>query len=459
MYRENNLVKNTLFLAISTIVSKGLLFVMIPFFTRWLSVEDYGSFDLYSTYIALLVPIISLASGNALFRLGVESKEDEQKGYITNSLIIYIVNLLVISVLLGIISHWIKLSYFIPFLVLLNSEIFDNYFQGYLRALKKLGLYSICRASTVLITAVAVTLLVKICDFGLIGLMIGYSIGFYFSSALIFVKTKYWKYFRISLFSKKTVHELVSYSWALIPNDISWWIINVSDRQIINMIIGVVANGVYAVACKIPSLCSSIFGVFNVSWQESATDALDDQDKRVFYKNVFDKLLSLLLPICIVVISCNFIFFDYIFDVRYQNAQRYTAMLVIAVAYGTVALFYGGIQISLKRPKENGISTVIGAAVNITVHLSLIRFIGLYAATLSTLISNMVVMYVRKKQLRNDYVFRLSKLHRCLCALILYYSVISICVIPKIWSWCNLILACLILLFANKNIIVDRFTT
>lgn len=449
----SKLIKNTVLLSFSTLLNKGMLFIMIPFFTRWLSVEEYGSFDVFSTYISLLIPIISLATSNAVFRLSVNTDQEQGKAYITNGLYINFINFIIISLILIIVSFRFKFTYFPSFMLLLLSEVLDNYLQGYLRALKKLGLYGLCRTSTVIFTSMSVTFLVKFLHRGLNGLIIGYALGFFLSSFLIIFITRFWNYFEFNRFSIRRIKELISYSWALIPNDISWWVINVSDRQIINLFIGAKANGIYAVATKIPNLCSSIFGVFNVSWQESATDSINDDDKYNFYRTVHDRIFSILLTICIGILACNFLFFDYIFDKRYCDARLYTSILVASVIFSTISLFYGGIQISLKNPKANGFSTVIGALVNLVIHISLIKFIGLYAASISTLISNMVVMVIRKYQLRDSFEFKLNVQQILLCIIFVYYSFLSTQRVSLLLNALHIVVAVIIFVFCNYQYI------
>ena len=43
---NDSLAKNTILLSIGTFMTKGLSFIMVPIFSRWLSTEDYGTFDL-----------------------------------------------------------------------------------------------------------------------------------------------------------------------------------------------------------------------------------------------------------------------------------------------------------------------------------------------------------------------------------------------------------------------------
>ena len=58
MKSKDSLMKNTLLLSMGTFLTKGLSFIMVPFFSKWLSTAEYGSFDLMATYVTLLLPLI-----------------------------------------------------------------------------------------------------------------------------------------------------------------------------------------------------------------------------------------------------------------------------------------------------------------------------------------------------------------------------------------------------------------
>ena len=449
MSNKGNLAKNTLILSMGTIINKGLMFIMVPIFTRWLSVEDYGSYDLFATYVSLLIPIITLSSSNAIFRLSIDAKDDLKKSYIANGMYMIIINIVLSISILYFCNYLYNFDHFIFFVIMLVCEVMDNYFQGYLRALKKLSIYGICKSVTTIFSAIMICVFIRLFNLGLEGLILGYSVGYLASSILIIIVTKFWEYLYLVEFSFKRIKELINYSWALIPNDISWWIISVSDRQIINMFIGAAANGLYAISYKIPNLCTSIFGVFNISWQESATEVLNDNDREVYYNSVLNNIVLLLLSLCIGIVACNFLFFDYIFDIRYSEARLYSPILLAAVIFSTISLFYGGIQISLKMPKANGISTIIGAISNLLINICLIKYIGLYAAALSTLISNIIVMYTRKRMLINKYSFRINKKYYYLYVIYLYYSIIAMIRLPLMINILHLFIAGVLFIIAN----------
>ena len=107
MNREKKLFKNTIILTIGTICTKGILFIMTPFFTRWLSQEDYGVFDLITTYIALLIPLTSLEIGHASFRLLMDNRNKEN--IITSSIFITFISCILSSFLIIIICILYKI--------------------------------------------------------------------------------------------------------------------------------------------------------------------------------------------------------------------------------------------------------------------------------------------------------------------------------------------------------------
>lgn len=454
MNKKNNLYKNTAFLMIGTFLNKGLQFVMIPIFSRWLSTEDYGSFDLFCTYVSLMIPVVTLACGEAIFRFGVE--QDTIKGKakpISNGAAIVFINSLILLGILAVIYAVSGWKYTMPFFFMAFGEILNNYLQGYMRAIRKLNIYSFCTAFSTLSIAIASTFFVLVLKMGLSGLIWGYAVGYLMGDLMIACGTKYKKYFDFRLISWSGVKELLSYSYALIPNNISWWIINVSDRSIINVFLGAAFNGIYAIASKVPNLASAIFGVFSISWQETASDMVNSEDRDAYYSHIFNMMCRLLLPMCAGIIACNFILFGVIFDIKYDTARFYTPILVSSVVFGSLSQFFGGIQISLKRPKANGVTTMLGAVVNLIVHLSLIKFVGLYAAALSTIVSNIVIVFLRAYLLRKDVKFTLDSKMTIYILIYAYFIVMAYIRLPLILSVFNLALAAVYFILLNRDTI------
>ena len=67
MNKYKRLGKNTLLVFIGNAGSKLIGLVMLPFYTSWLSVEDYGVTDIINVYVSFLVSIVSCCIAKAIF--------------------------------------------------------------------------------------------------------------------------------------------------------------------------------------------------------------------------------------------------------------------------------------------------------------------------------------------------------------------------------------------------------
>lgn len=411
MSRESRLAKNTSILAFGTICTKGIMFFMTPLYTAWLSVGDYGTFDVITTYSSLLIPFATLSVSEALFRFMLDTKTTGQKKAIASTAfaiycigggIIVVAGALVASVR----NDLAPLALSVVTYVI--AEMLYNYAMTALRGLKHLDQYALGNILFVLGLAIATVVTVYVLDLGLEGILFGYAIG---DIAAVVVMACLSKFHRLISFASATLSELkemLKYSIPVLPNTISWWIINASDRAIISVFLGSEANAVYAIANKLSGLCSTLFSVFHLSWQQSATEALEDSDRDRYYSRVFSAITRTIASICIVVIGINHLFFDVLFSEAYSEGRYIAPILAFAVLLSVQAQFIGGIYVALKWSKKNGVTTLVAAVVNAGLNLVLIGELGLYAAALSTFASYAVLLALRLVDVRRKIGLKVS---------------------------------------------------
>ena len=445
--------KNTAFLTLGTFINRGLQFVTIPFFSRWLSTEEYGQFDLLVTYVSLLLPIITLSCHEGIFRMTVNEVDNSKiNGFITSGLVIDIANYSVVSIVLYLVYGRKNSLILGSFLLYLLGEVALIYLRGVLRGLKKLSVYSFAQLFSTIIMIVAVTILVLLCGWGLNGIIIGYAMGSALGAVLMALYAKCWKYIRISNVQPGMVKSMLYYSVPLIPNDLSWWIMNASDRQIINFFYGNSANGIYAIAHKIPAICSIIISTVSLSWQQEVTLNLE-QKKQVDLNSYLNYIIRIAFSFSAVLVAGSFILYKFIFDIKYYDACRYSPILIFSSSFMAISLFLGGILVGYKRTKSNGFSTIIGAVTNVVIHLLLISYIGLYAAAISTLVSSLIVCCIRIYSLRDIYKFRFDKRTVLYSCFVVYFIVSTFVDGYMGFNVLNILIAILFFVFANRNLI------
>lgn len=450
--KDNTFKKNTLLLTSATIINKGLQFLVIPLFSHWLTAEEYGQFDLLCTYILLLIPVISLSTHEAVFRFNVdETDESKCKANITSSFIIYLLNLSIFLVISLLFLDRLPLTVYLCFVSYLTAELFSTYLRGYLRSIKRIDIYSISVVLTTILMAVFVTVFVWGCNWGVAGILAGYAIGTLTGDILLCVWGKWTSMLCFRKCSISNMRELVRYAAPLIPNDISWWVMNASDRQIIYLYIGDAANGVYAIAHKIPALCQVLFNMFSISWQQELIGKIDMPDADKFINEVFNHFLQVLFAVGGGLTAGSFFLYYFIFDLKYFDAINYSPILLTSAVLIAISQFLGGIQIALKRTFQNGISTFAGAVCNVLVHIMLISKAGLFAAAVSTLLSNILIVLLRLFYLRRKIRIQIDK--RSFYAVIAYmYFLANAYLHGVLWrDACNLIFAVVIFTVINKE--------
>lgn len=140
----------------------------------------------------------------------------------------------------------------------------------------------------VALTVVGVSLL----DGGLSAAILALIVTTSLSAVYVTVKSKLHRMIDFHCISGTELKELLSYSWPMVPNSLSMWVMNLSDRLVITGVLGLEENAVYSVANKIPSILSLAQSTFTMAWQENASLSSEDNDASDYYTKMFAVLFD-----------------------------------------------------------------------------------------------------------------------------------------------------------------------
>lgn len=397
MEKNKELVRNTIIILLGRFCTQFMSFFLLPLYTNILSSSEYGAYDLIVTYIALFAPVISLQIEMAIFRELIDSRGDNKKtdSIISSGLFSILIQFSICFLIYFLLYAFIDIPY--GKLILLNTlaVLVSNIFMQIARGLGENIKYSISSViSGVLIILLNIIFLV-ILKLNIAGMIIASILANIIAAVYLYFSCYLYKRIKYSNIKKVIAYRLLKYSLPLVPNGLIWWIINVSDRTIISIFLGSGANGIYAVSNKFSSILMQIFNIFNLSWTESASVHIKDKDRDEFFSDVFNKTLKYSLTACLLLTTTLPFIFNILIDKKYAESYVYIPILLIGMIFNIIVSFLGSIYVAKKLTNEIAKTSLGAGILNIIINLLLIKYIGVYAAAISTVLAFFIMAIFR----------------------------------------------------------------
>ena len=398
MNRYKYLFKNIGLLTLSSFATKLLSFFLVPLYTNILTTTEYGTYDLFSTTVGVLLPILTLNVQDAVMRFAIDSKSNP-KAIISVALkILLIANAIAaIGVILNValeISALVK-DYSIFFFLMFFTQSLSGVITYYIRGIDKIADLSV---SSVFVSAFTIgcnIIFLVVFHWGLNGYFWANIIGPLVQSLYLIVRSGliYDTDLRADFSEEKKA--MLDYCKPMIANSVAWWVNNTSDRYVVIFFCGLAENGIYSVASKIPSILNIFQSIFSQAWTLSAVKDFDPEDKSGFFANTYRAYNCLMVLLCSAIIVADKILAHFLYAKDFFVAWKYVPWLTIAIVFGSLSGYIGGFFSAVKNSKIFAQSTVIGAVSNIILNLIMTPFMGALGAAIATAVCYFVVWVIR----------------------------------------------------------------
>lgn len=389
MNKNKELVKNTAIISIGKICTQFLSFLLLPLYTAILTTQEYGSVDLITTYQQLLGYIAFFQIEQAVFHFLIDVRNDknEQNSIITSVSGFAIIQTITLGMIFFCVSRFVHIQYFRELYLYCISVVFSGLMLQISRGLGNNTLYAIgsfiSASSTIIFNIVFLVVL----HLGTVGMLYSFILGNSICCLFLFWKEKIYKYIKLENFSFGDIRKCLKYSLPLVPNALSWWIMGASDRTIVSYIMGTTANGFLSVSHKFSSAYTTFYTVFNLSWTESAALHFSDDDHERFFCSVITRVYKMFYAAGLGIIAVMPFIFPVLINSNYSDAYYQIPIYMIAAFFNVIQGLYSVIYVALKKTKEIAKTTIVSALINVVVNALLIKILGLYAASISSLVA------------------------------------------------------------------------
>jgi O-antigen/teichoic acid export membrane protein len=391
MDRYKKLFSNSAIFAIGNLGSKMITFVMVPLYTRYLTTSQYGQSDVLSTIVSLLTPILTLSIIDAVFRFAIDKASDNRQ-VLTNGIYISLISAVICLLLSPIIARF---HYGIYVCVLTYASAIESMFQQFARGIGRSKLYASTGILMTIVTVISNIIMIVLFGWGLNGYLASMLIAQLGGLLYLLIALKAWRYISFNNINKSLAIQMLIYSVPLIPNAVSWWLSNSANKIFIALMIGASANGIYAVANKIPSLISVFYTIFTQAWQISAVEEFKSKDVGKFFSTVLSATMSVLFIGVALLTLLSKILVYILSTPAYYSAWQIVPWLSLAVLYSCVSSFIGTVYTSSMKTGQLLSTTMAGAVINVLMNLIMIPVMGVVGAGVGAAVSFAIVSVLR----------------------------------------------------------------
>ncbi|WP_307211066.1 lipopolysaccharide biosynthesis protein [Chryseobacterium lathyri] len=386
--------KETLTYSIGSFGSKILSFLLVPFYTYFLTKKELGEYDLLLTTISLFAPLVSLQISDATYRWLIDKEyisEVQKTKIMTNSIITLCIGYFIFFIGFSIYVFFNSFQYQGYFIMLIFLNCLLPLLQSILRGQGNTRQFAINGILTTFLIVVFNVVFIYILKLNVEGVFIANIVAYSIACVMILYKVKIMTYFKFKYWDPVLIRSMVSYSLPLIPNLMSWWAISSASKFIILHYMGPEGNGLYAVASRFPALLLVINSVLLLPLQ----DRILKEEDNLTFNRLLGKFIMFEMALAFTLGILSPVMTKILVSKEYFETWQYMPYLYLGVGFNAIAGFLG-----LKYQKEKNtlkitMTTLLGAIVSIALSIVLIQYIGLQGISISFLLGFLVVLLVR----------------------------------------------------------------
>ncbi len=391
------MVRNNFIYMFSSLAAQGISVLLVPVYTKNMSLDDFGLYNLMITVQMLLNIFATLAMSAGLTRF---FHEFEDKNQVKNTALTFVVALgflVTLPVVLfsdriynmvfgaGTDGGQMLIIIMISTLFLSITGIYNAYYNMY----EKASINGIANVSKSLILLVLSVVMIIYMQMGLMGALWAQLLA-YGMVALAMLAADF-RNLKIQLVPSM-LKPMLKYSCGLIPGEISQWIYSLIDRYFIKAMLGLAPVGIYSMGFRLGALFEplflqpfrSVFAAFK--YREYNNEGARETIRQIFttYTSVawFAAFgLSVFAKPGILLLS----------TVDYMEAATVVPLVATAyVLHGFDEFFELGLHLANKSFASSAILAMT-ACINVALNLVLIPLAGLHGAALATVLSAMAM--------------------------------------------------------------------
>jgi len=248
-------------IAISNFLVSIIPIILLPVLTKNIPIQDYGIWVQFNITITLVpaVAILGLPYTMVRFMAASKNREELQESFYSIAFIIIAVGLIAVVILFllsGVVANALfngnlTVALILPVTIFMTA--LTLLFIDFFRTFNQMGKYAAFTITQAYITVILVGYFI-FSGYGIIGAVTGILIAQTVIAVIMYIFTIPLVGFKIPRF--KNIREYLVFGLPTIPSNISFWVLDASDRYVIGIILGIISVSFYSAGYTIGALMS-----------------------------------------------------------------------------------------------------------------------------------------------------------------------------------------------------------
>ncbi len=384
---------------------------MLPIYTGYLTVAEYGVLDIMDRITSMLIFLVIFGTDSALSYYYFDTKNEHKKlEYVRTVMYFRLFIVFILFMVAVVFGEWLAIEFFdnASYQSLFYWAAGVLFFDTMVVVMLMVFRFDFKTIRVVIFTVLKM-LLIAVISYVIIRFFNrtpeGVLMGRMVSNAFVFFMLLFfgWKYFKPS-FNMMTVKEILKYATPLVPASLAFWIIANSNAFFIKYYGTLEDVGIYGAATKFATIITLLTSGVQMAWRPYSMSIKDKEDSPLLFSKVY--YLILLVGIFgVMAIATVMPWLIKILDPKYTEAYKYVALVSAATFLN---FYYLIISVGLFIQKKTGIISYtfgIVGIVNIILNVTLIPPFGVWGAVAAYLISYLsAITFIFKKSQKLYYV-------------------------------------------------------
>ncbi len=444
--------KDSAIYTFGTIVTRGIQIIMVPIYTRLLTPSDYGIMDMLMVVASFANVTVALEIGQGFARYYSDATELKDKIEYSSTTFWFVVLMYSIflfisfafarnlnSIIVGKSSNLVIFQ--IAMIAIWGGGIF-NFLRNQLKWYLKSKYFAI---SSIIYTAIAYSItivLMVIFHLGVIGVFWGMVVGYIAGNlaSWYFSKSNYKLTFNFSKFK-----EMLHFSLPLVPSSVGSILLLYIDRIAIKDLMKLSDVGIFGVGYRFAAIISIVLAGFQTAlvpliYQNYKKSETPNEIAKIFYYFLiivlgFILLLSLFSHELLVIFATP----------AYYEAAKIIPIISFSTLFLSLYIFTVGLSLA-KKTKLIAAINILAAILNTALNFSLIPLFGIIGASISTLISG-IVLFVLNMYFSQKYFYVPYNWYKIISVFLITTGIIYLSILMESFVGINLYIMIVIKIF------------